>query len=58
MIGHFGLYFDSILAVLPDFVTVMIAAAARSIAVVHVACEIALVISGFCTASLLKKRLL
>ena len=47
MIGHFGLYFESILAVLPDFVTVIIAAAARSIAVVHVACDMALVMSGF-----------
>ena len=58
MIGHFGLYFESILAVFPDLVTVMMAAAARSMAVVHVACDIALVISGFCTASLLKNLLL
>ncbi len=48
-----GRYFEIIRAVRPDWVTVIIAAAFRSFAVVQVAWEIALVISGllrFCLA--------
>ena len=45
-IWHPGLYFEIIFAVCPDLLTVMIALASRSIAVMHVACEIAVVISG------------
>ena len=47
MIGQDGLYFETILAVPPSFVTVMIAAAFKSSAVVQVACEIAFVILPF-----------
>ena len=46
-IWHPGLYFEIILAVCPDLLTVMIAFASRSMAVIHVAWEIAVVISGF-----------
>ena len=47
MIGQAGRYFDTIRAVRPELDTVMIADAFRSMAVVQVACAIALVISGF-----------
>ena len=43
MIGQPGLYLEIIPAVKPDIVTVMIALAFRSIAVVQHACEIAVV---------------
>ena len=46
MIGQVGRYLDTIRAVRPEFDTVIIADAFRSIAVVQVACAIAFVISG------------
>ena len=56
MIGQDGRYFEIIRAVLPDLVTVTMADAFRSIAVVQVACAIAFVISGLTRLSLLLNR--
>ena len=58
MIGQFGRNFEIIRAVFPDFVTVIIAAAPRSCAVVHVAWEMAVVTSGFVSTSRSLKRLI
>ena len=50
--GQLGLYLEIIPAVNPEMVTVIMAAALRSIAVVQVACEIAVVTSKLSICSL------
>jgi len=52
-----GLYFETILALVPDFVTVTIALALRSIAVVQVAWHTASVTFGLEVLSLWKNLL-
>ena len=56
MIGQAGRYFEIRRAVLPDFVTVMIAFALRSCAVVHVAWEMAVVTSERSCIGMVSKR--
>ena len=55
--AHSGRYLETMRAVKPDFVTLMMADAFKSIAVVQQAWEMAFVISGFTSVVLSLKRL-
>ena len=58
IIVQFGLFLEIIVAVLPDIETVIIADAFKSIAVVQVAWEMAVVISGLSIATIFFNRFL
>ena len=57
MMGMLGRYLEIMRAVWPDLVTVMMAVAPRSMAVVQVAWEMALVTSGSCPSDRVLNRL-